>query len=215
MRSGAIPFKFDLTELLARARRQVNRLGDVTLNLPFVSIAVNPKDRERQVAREIVIRLKDRRVLSAWECCDDCIDRALTSLQEIRQTLVDKQVELSDVPDGPLFLLIDAMTLGIRQFLTYEELLKRQDDATEHPRFGAFRRQADTRQEYFDALEILRGHLSRCLGQVAAIRWRCIDPRRNSWYFAGRDIPDCSMPAFEAFSGRISARGSSSRRNRS
>jgi hypothetical protein len=132
-------------------------------------IRVNPKDRERQVAREIVIRLKDRRVLSAWECCDDCIDRALTSLQEIRQTLVAKQVELSDVPDGPLFLLIDAMTLGIRQFLTYEELLKRQDDATEHPRFGDFRRRADTRQEYFDALEILRGHLSRCLGQVAAI----------------------------------------------
>jgi len=82
---------------------------------------------------------------------------------------VAKQVELSDVPDGPLFLLIDAMTLGIRQFLTYEELLKRQDDATEHPRFGDFRRRADTRQEYFDALEILRGHLSRCLGQVAAI----------------------------------------------
>jgi hypothetical protein len=53
-------------------RRQVaNRLGDVTLNLPFVSFAVSPKDRERQVAREIVIRLKDRRVLSAWECCDD------------------------------------------------------------------------------------------------------------------------------------------------
>ena len=81
MRSESIPFKFDMTELLARARRQVNtRLGNVTLNLPFLSIAVNPKDRERQVAREIVIRLKDRRVLSAWECCDDCINRALTSL---------------------------------------------------------------------------------------------------------------------------------------
>ena len=170
MRSGAIPFKFDLTDLLGRARRQVSsRLGDVTLNFPFVSIAVNPKDRERQVARELVVRLKDRRVLSAWECCDDCIDRALTSLQEIRQALVDKQVELSDVPDGPLFLLIDAMTLGIRQFLTYEELLKRRDDAPPHPRFRDFRRPADTRQAYFDALEILRGHLSRCLGQIAAI----------------------------------------------
>ena len=68
MRSGTIPFKFDMTDLLARVRRQVSsRLGNVTLNLPFVSIAVNPKDRERQVAREIVIRLRDRRVLSAWE----------------------------------------------------------------------------------------------------------------------------------------------------
>jgi len=169
MRSGVVPFKFDLRELLGRARRQVgSRLGDVTLNLPFVSIAVNPKDRERQVAREVVIRLRDRRVLSAWECCDDCIDRALASLQEIRQTLLDKQVELSDVPDGPLSLLLDAMTMGIRQFLTYEELLKRGHEVP-HPRFRDFRRPADMRQAYFDALEILRGHLSRCLGQVAVI----------------------------------------------
>ena len=110
----------------AQARILAGRLGNVTLQLPFVSIAVNPKDRERQVARELVIRLRDRRVLSAWECCDDCIDRAaLTSLQEIRQILVNKQVELFDVSAGPLYLLIDAMALGIRQFLTFEEILKR------------------------------------------------------------------------------------------
>ena len=111
MRSGAIPFKFDLTSLWARARRQV---GSVTVSLPFISIAVSPNDLERKVARELVVRLKDRRVLSAWECCDDCIDRALASLQEIRKLLVEKQVELSDVLDGPLYLLIDAMALGIR-----------------------------------------------------------------------------------------------------
>ena len=28
---------------------------------------------------------------------------------------------------------------------------------------------AHTRRAYFDALEVLRGHISRCLGQVAAI----------------------------------------------
>jgi len=57
MRSGDIPFKFDLTDLLARARRQVTgRLGDVTLNLPFISIAVSPQDRERRVAREMMSR---------------------------------------------------------------------------------------------------------------------------------------------------------------
>ncbi len=170
MKSGITPFKFDIGDLLACARRQVNsRLGTVTLSLPFLSIAVNPKDREQQVAREIVIRLKDRRVLSAWECCDDCIDRALASLQEIRQTLVDKQVALSDVRDGPLYLLIDAMNLGIRQFFTYEELLKRPDNPRPHPRFRDFNRPPDTRQAYFDGLEVLRGHLSRCLGQIAAI----------------------------------------------
>ncbi len=153
-----------MTEVLARARRQVNsRLGSVTLNLPFVSIGVNPKDRERQIARELVIRLKNRRVLSARECCDDCIGRALTSLLEIRETLVDRQVQLSDMQDGSLYLLLEAMALGIRQFLTYEELLKLSDEARPHRRFENFERPPDVRQAYFDGLEVLRGHLSRCL----------------------------------------------------
>lgn len=159
-------FKLNMTSLLARTRRQV---GDVTLNLPFVSINVSPKDREREVAREIVIRLRDRRVLSAWECCDNCIDNALASLREIRALLVDKQVDLADAQDGPLFLLIDTMTLGIRQFMTYEELLRRDEGVSPHPRFGDFRRPTDTRQAYFEALEVLRGHLSRCLAQVATL----------------------------------------------
>lgn len=170
MRSGDIPFKFDLTDLVARARRQISgRVGNITLSLPFISIEVSPKDRERQVAREIVLRLRDRRVLSAWECCDSCIDNALASLREIRQLIVDKEVDLADMQDGPLFLLLDAMAAGIRQFMTFEELLRRDESAAPHPRFGDFRRPADVRQTYFDGLEILRGHLSRCLGQIARI----------------------------------------------
>lgn len=154
-------FKLDMTSLLARARRH---MGDVTINLPFISFGVSPDDQERRVAREVVIRLKDRRVLSAWECCDNCIDNAIASLQEIRRFLVDKQVE---VPDGPLLLILDSMSLSLHQFMTYEELLRH--DTTDHPRFGDFRRPHDSRQAYFDALEVLRGHLSRCLGQVAQI----------------------------------------------
>jgi hypothetical protein len=170
MRSGAIPFKVDVADLVARARRQAKgRLGDVTLNLPFISIAVSPKDKERRIAREILIRLRDRRVLSAWECCDDCIDKALASLRDIRQTLVDKQVELSDLQEGPLYLLLDAMASGIRQFMTFEEYLQRDDGAPPHAGFGEFYRPPDRRQAYFDGLEILRGHLSRCLGQIAVI----------------------------------------------
>jgi hypothetical protein len=170
MRSGDIPFKFDLTDLLARARRQISgRVGNITLNLPFVSVEVSPKDREREVAREIVLRLRDRRVLSAWECCDNCIDNALASLREIRQLIVDKEVELADMQDGPLFLLLDAMAAGIRQFMTFEEWLRRDEPAAPHPRFGEFHRPGDVRQAYFDGLEILRGHLSRCLGQIARI----------------------------------------------
>ena len=99
-----MPLKFNMGELLGRAgRKWKDHVGSVTLSLPFLSFAVNPKNRERQIAREIVIRLKDRRVLSARECCDNCIDRALESLQEIRRTLLDNQVDLSDVREGRLY----------------------------------------------------------------------------------------------------------------
>ena len=108
-------------------------------------------------------------MLSAWECCDDCIDLALASLQEIRKLLVEKQVELSDLSDGPLFLFMDAMALGIRQFLTFEEALERPKGVLRSRRLGRHDRLPEMRQAYFDALEVLRGHLSRCLGQVAAL----------------------------------------------
>ena len=116
MTSGTIrPFRLDITDVLRRARRRFRRhVGDVTLNLPFITFSISPNDREKHIAREIVIRLKDRRVPNARECCDDCLDEALTSLYEIRRLLVDKQVELSDLQDGSLYLLLDAMTLGIR-----------------------------------------------------------------------------------------------------
>ena len=162
---------FSSTSQPCSPRRDASsRVASVTFRStsPFVSFSVSPKDREKQIACEIVIRLRDRRVLSAWECCDGCIDNALASLREIRQTLVEKQVQLSDAQDGPLYLLIDAMLVGIRQFMTYEELLRRSPDARPHPRFDKYRL-PEHRQGYFDGLELLRGHLSRCLGQVAAI----------------------------------------------
>lgn len=162
MRSGKIPFQFDLTDLLKCVRRTSQKcVTSLTLNLPFLSIEVNPEDKEKQIARELVIRLRDRRVITSFECCDDCIDRALGSLQEIRRLLIDKEVELSDLHDGPLFLFIDAMTTGIRQFLTFEQQLKA----------GAYHdpMRLDVRQSYFDGLEVLRGHLHRCLGQIALI----------------------------------------------
>ncbi len=66
-------------------------------------------------------------MLSAKECCDTCIDQALESLQSIRSVLVDKQVELAHLTGGPLYLLLDAMLEGVRQFLTFEQRLSSQD----------------------------------------------------------------------------------------
>lgn len=82
MRDFPPPFKFSFQELLATAHRKLNnRVDGIEINLPFFSVSVCPDDVEQQVAREIVIRMADRRVLNSSECCDGCIDSALVSLQ--------------------------------------------------------------------------------------------------------------------------------------
>ena len=68
-----------------------------------------------------------------------------------------------DLSEGPLFQLINAMRLGISQFLTFEQRLKQPENASR------YLRSPDVRQAYFDALEELRGHLSRRLGQIAVL----------------------------------------------
>ena len=71
MRNVKPPFKFDLRKLLTRARQQINdRVSGVSINLPFLTFSVQPEATETKVAKEIVIRLADRRVLNAFECCD-------------------------------------------------------------------------------------------------------------------------------------------------
>lgn len=168
MRNLPPPFRFDISELVKKARRHVKkRVDGVTINLPFVSISVKPDNLEQKVAKEIVIRLADKRVLNAFECCDSCIEQALSSLQEIRVLLVDKQVELSAQTDGGLYLIIEMMLEGIRQFFTFEEGLR-----TANPNFPGGLHTRFNRYDlkpYFAALEMLRGHLYRCLSQVSII----------------------------------------------
>lgn len=165
------PFRFDFRELLSTARRKLNnRAGGVTIKLPFISFSVAPDDVEQQVAREIVIRLADRRVLNAKECCDNCIDNALDSLQDNRITLVDKQVQLSKATDGALYLLIEFMLGGIRQFLTFTEHLNDNNDRESSLIVPSdTRRPREDRETYFAALQVLRAHLYRCLTQISTI----------------------------------------------
>jgi len=174
MRDVKPPFRFDLRDLLARARQKINdRVSGVSIKLPFLTFSVLPEATETRVAKEIIIRLANRRVLNTCECCDACIDEALGSLQEIRSLLVDKQVELSNFANGPLYLVVELMLEAIRQFFTFEERLRdHRDSAFELP--GHFR-PSDGREQYFAALEMLRAHLHRCLFQVSII--------------AGTDIP--------------------------
>ncbi|MFZ7128622.1 MAG: hypothetical protein ACOWWM_20910 [Desulfobacterales bacterium] len=166
------PYKFNFRMLLKDAQRKLTtHVGSVSISLPFLSISLNPNDLEKHVAREIVIRMADRRVLNSFECCDNCIDRALLSLQEVRRILVDKQVELSGIPDSPLYLLIELQVEAIRQFLTFEERLKQTEESESVviDRPSDLRRPVTVRAQYFAALEMLRAHLYRCLLQISKI----------------------------------------------
>lgn len=159
MRQLSPPFKFDITALLGRFRSlPLDVDASATIGLPGFKVTVRIDDVERRVARELVIRLADRRVLNAWECCDSCIDNALKSIQEIRRLLIDKQVELAHRSDSALYLLIEMMAEGIRQFLTFEQSLSHGRNA-----------RAEALEGYFAGLEMLRAHLHRSLRQVATI----------------------------------------------
>jgi len=146
--------KFDFTSFYVKAEKIKKKIGltGVTINLPFISFDFSSTDKEKKIAREIIIRIRDKRVLNSKECCNNCIENALTSLQDIRQLLVDKQVEIEDI-ESPLFLLADFSIYGIRRFLTFIEFYK-----PEH-----------NQQEYFEALEIIRGHLLRTFDAINQI----------------------------------------------
>ncbi|HEY0838473.1 MAG TPA: hypothetical protein VGE72_31485 [Azospirillum sp.] len=174
MRNNAIPFQFEIAEVLKDLARSADaRPSAVQLSLPFISVLVHPSIMERDVAAEIVVRAGDRRVLSAQECCDGCIDDALRSLQELRAQLVSKRVELIGERDGSLYQLIELMLIAIRQFLTFQQQLSSRYRGRASETGERFRSPED-RQTYFYALELLRGHLSRCLGQIAIIAGICV-----------------------------------------
>lgn len=163
-------FQFDISESIKKARKYINKHVDgVTIEIPFISFSVKPNDIEKKIARELLIRLPDKRVLNSKECCDNCIDNSLASLQEIRKILVDKQVELSDYHDGGLYLLIELMTEVIRQFLTFEETLKTNGRPAFAPALKDFHRDHETRAAYLELLEQLRFHIHSCLTQIAKI----------------------------------------------
>ena len=136
-------------------------MDSVSVNLPFGTINIKPHSRESETAKEIVIFLSDRRVLDAAECCDECVDAALKSIQEIRAFLVEKQLGLKDHTDSVLYMLVEIMLTELRQFQTQVQILERPQ------RGGA--RILETEPNYYLALNCLRGELLALLSQIANI----------------------------------------------
>ncbi len=167
-------FQIDLRKQLAEMRRRFNnRITGVEVNVPGFTFCLDPTDPEKKAAREIVIFLKDRRVLNSKECCDNCIDKSLSSLMKIREFLVERQLQVGILEfgaSGPLYLMTEFTLEAIRQFLTYHEQLERDSAGMEsESSIPDFRRPRDIRESYFEALNRLRSHLHRCVHQIRII----------------------------------------------
>lgn len=154
-------------------------------NIEFTTFIVKPSNIERKVARELLIRLPNKRVLDAKACCDNWIDYALSSLKEARKILVDKQVELAGYHDGGLYLLVELMAAGIRQFLTYEESLKSRDRNGRPCENSEFHRTPETRKAYLEILDQLRYHIQSSLTQVSKIA--AMETPKVRRYLKGQD----------------------------
>lgn len=146
--------KFNVTEYYRKAKKLVNKadIKGITIKFPGISINLAPTDSDKKISKEIILKLRHKRVISQSECCDNCIKNSLTSLFEIKDYLIDKQVEMSDV-ESPLFILTDMALLGINRFLTFTE------------GFDDFK----DKEKYFEALNLLRGHLIKTFDEVAKI----------------------------------------------
>ena len=140
-------FKNEVIEL-----KRIESPNGISITIPFYEFNFLPNEDEIKIAKEVIIRLRGRRVLNSRECCDNCIERALESISKIRYELVELQVKLSDL-ESPLFLLLDFAIHGIKRFLTYTEYYK--------PR--------ENMQKYFEALAVIRGHLLRTITEIAKI----------------------------------------------
>lgn len=167
-------FQIDLRRQLAEMRRKLNnRITGVEVNVPGFTFCLDPTDPEKKSAREIVIFLKDRRVLKSKECCDNCIDNSIASLLKIREFLVERQLQLGVLEfgaAGSLYLLTEFTLEAIRQFLTYHEQLERDSVGMESKSsVSDFRRPMDIRETYFEALNRLRSHLHQCTHQIRII----------------------------------------------
>jgi hypothetical protein len=146
--------RFDFTEFSKRLNKYSKKVKveSVSVRLPGISISLSPTKQEKLIAKEIILFIRHKRVIDSKECCDTCIKNSLQSLLEIKNFLVMKQMEISDV-ESPLFLLTDFALFGVNKFLTYTESFD--PDVS--------------REEYFKALNIIRGHLIRTFDQIAVV----------------------------------------------
>ena len=143
-------------KILVFDNRKNVALDSISLSFPFgVNIQIKPVESEIKIAREVIIKLIDRRILNAAECCAECIQRAIDSLKEIKADLIDIKCKLTDNINRPIYYFIDYIVLSINSFLDFIERYKIDMEMN--------------RPTYFDALEKLRRHIAKCMVEISKI----------------------------------------------
>ncbi|HWY98035.1 MAG TPA: hypothetical protein VNY36_03015 [Bacteroidia bacterium] len=148
VRTDITPLLFDFKEFNPKGLllKKKYKSGKVSICLPDnLEFSYTPKPEERNLAKEIFVFIRDKRVLNSEECCDNCVKNAMESLTEIRKFIVEMERKLIYVNDinSPLYLLLEYAGSGIRQFLTFTQFYD--------PKENLF--------EYQDALNKIRLHL--------------------------------------------------------
>ncbi|MBI1944529.1 MAG: hypothetical protein HYS27_02465 [Deltaproteobacteria bacterium] len=161
--------RVDVRDLVSRARRWVSaRVGGATITTGFISFPLVANDPERTAARQLVIRLRDKRVFTASDCCDGCVKNSIAALQEVRKILVEAQVQLANSHGGQLFWCTDYMRETIRAFLTWEERVRAADRPDARAPDEHYRDQVQTRR-YIEQLDVLRAHVRVAMTGIAKI----------------------------------------------
>jgi len=160
--------RIDVRGLKARARRWIKkRVTSGEINLGFITFQMETNDPERTGARELVIRLRDKRVFNASDCCDDCVKNSIESLQDVRQILVEAQVQLANLHEGQLFWLMDYVLVTLKAFLTWEERSRAGHPHGDNP--DQHYRDRDRTDAYIRQLDVVRAHTRAAFAAFAAI----------------------------------------------
>ncbi len=146
-------------------------MGGATISTSGISFQIRATDPERDAARKLLIRLRDRRVFTAFDCCDGCVRNTLASLIEVRKILVDTQVELHNLHDADLFWVVDYLRLTIRDFLSWEERLRAAAINPGNSRATSEELYVDPVYQavYIAALDVVRAHARAALAAMAEL----------------------------------------------
>jgi hypothetical protein len=133
-------------------------ITSLTLSFPFrAGITVSINSKEKDIAKEAIIMLVNRRILNASECCPSCSQQSIDSLKEIKSDLIQIEKKLINSVNGSLFYFIDSIISGVNQFLKYIE------DNNFMETFPL------NREIYFEGFNIIRNHIVQCLYQISKI----------------------------------------------